>query len=163
MHISDVHDYSDDEQACEQAKEFIEKNRKDKIKREIECLIDDEFDRLEEYASNFISEKAAERAERFLSRVLNGDEEAAMALLGSANNIDRVRLSGIDAGKPWASIYRGRDIFETDGIKLRRKIVEAHADILRNERIADLESIVEGLTQQIVELNAKLDLARNNY
>lgn len=154
-HISDVHDYSPSE--TEQAKTFLSQNRKDAIRREIEQIIDEEFDRLEEHADEYISGVAADRAERFLARVLEGDDDAAKELLGDTTfSSDRYRLLGPDATKPWAHLIHGR-LFETGGIQLRRQIAEAHADLIRNERIADLESIVDGLSRQVRELETELD------
>jgi hypothetical protein len=155
MHISDVHDYSPE--PAKVVQEFIDQNRKKQIKGVIEELINDEFDRLQEYANEYISHVAADRAEKFLERVLKGDEEAAKQLIGDGG---RYRSSGYDQGKPWASLIHGR-LFETDGIKLRRQVAEAHADLIRNERIADLESIVEGLSNQIREIERDLERCRS--
>jgi|SRR5210317_385612 hypothetical protein len=141
----------EDKKAEEIAKSFIESGRKEQIKSEIEQLVDDEFERLGDYAVNFITETAASRAEKFLSKVLGGDENAVRALLDSTDDSSRYRSSGSDAGEPWAKSYHG-SIFETDAIRTRRKIVEAHKDLIESERIKDLESIVEGLRKQVTEL-----------
>ena len=157
MHISDLHDHSPEHSKV--VEEFIAKGRLDEIKSVIDELVNDEFDRLQEYGDEYISQTAAHRAERFLERVLKGDDDAAMALLGDKSGSSRYMLNGPDKGKPWANIIHGR-LFETGGIALRRQIVEAHADLLKNERIADLESVVEGLTAQVRELEVQLELCR---
>ncbi len=157
MHISDVHDYSPEPSKA--AEEFIAEGRKKQIKGVIEELVNDEFDRLEEYANEFISQTAAARAEKFLERVLKGDEDAAMALLGDKHGGDRYRTLGYNAGKPWASLIHGR-VFETDGIDLRKRVVEAHPELLKSERIKDLESVVDGLTQQIRQIELDLERSR---
>lgn len=157
MHISDVHEYSPEPTAVVEG--FIAKGRKEQIKSVIEQLVEDEFDRLQEYGDEYISQVAADRAERFLERVLQGDDDAAMALLGDKRGGSRYRQMGCDHGKPWANLIHGR-LFETGGVGLRRAIVEAHAELLRNERIADLESVVDGLTQQVRELTAELERCR---
>ncbi len=149
MCISDLPDY--DPKPTEVAKEFLHENRRKHIKSEIEQLVDEEFDRLEEDADDFISQTAAERAKRFLQRVLNGDGDAAMALLGDKLGGQRYRLVGCDKGNPWARIIHGR-LFETVGIAMRKAIVQAHPELLQNERISDLESVVEGLAAQVREL-----------
>ena len=41
-------------------------------------------------------------------------------------------------------------------MKLRRDVVEAHVDLFRVERNRDLESTVEGLSQQIRSLEKQL-------
>lgn len=153
-HISDLHNYCDDK-AEAKAVEMIPDRNKDAIKTEIEELINVEFDRLEERAGDFISQTAASRAEKFLERILAGDEDAAQSLLGNTDG-SRYRQSGHEVGKPWASVHHGK-LFETGGIRQRRLIVEAHADLLYTERIKDLESIVEGLRLQITELHKQRD------
>ena len=157
MHISDLDDYSPE--PTKVVEEFIAKNRKEQIKGAIEELVDDEFLRLEEYADEYISQTAADRAQKFLERVLIGDDDAAMALVGDKNGGSRYKMHGTDDGKPWAQLIHGR-LFETGGILMRRQIVEAHADLIRNERIADLESVVDGLTAQVRDLTAQLHKAR---
>lgn len=148
-YIPDLHDYS--AELPKEAEPAISDERKIRLKAEIEQLIDDEFERLRNHAAEHISAVAAERAAKFLQKVLYGYENAAMQLFGDSDGSSRFRSTGHDAGKPWASVIHGK-IFETGGITLRRKIVEAHADLLRNERIKDLESVVEGLRMQVVQL-----------
>lgn len=144
-YIPAVHDVTDE--ACtEKATELIPDRNRQKIRDEIADLVELEFDRLESDADYFLTQTAARRAEAFLEKVLEGDDDAAKELLGGKN--DRYRDSGYKKGEPWCSLIHGR-LFETGGIALRRQIVEANADLIRNERIADLESIVDGLTQQI--------------
>lgn len=155
MHISDVHDYSFPE--TEVVKEFLSQPTKKELKKTIEGIIDEEFNRLEDYAHDHISQVAADRAERFLERVLKGDEDAAEALLGDKNGWGRHRMQD---GTPWAQLIHGR-IFESGSLELRRKIVEAHADLIRNERIKDLESIVEGLTAQIKKQDNEIERMRD--
>ena len=157
MHISELHDYGNDE-AEAKAEEFVTEERKAAIKSELEQLIDDEFVNLKLYAGEHISETAARRAELFLEKVLEGDDKAFAALLGNTDG-DRYRRMGYDAGQPWAHLIHG-SLFETGGIKLRRNIVEAFPESLRNERIKDLESIVEGLENQVRKLEADLERAR---
>ncbi len=159
-HISDVHDHGTNSERARIATEFLAQGRKTEIKKAIEGLIDDEFDALQDHADEYISQVAADRAEKFLSRVLQGDEDAAMALLGDSLGGGRYRKSGYDEGTPWAHLIHGR-LFETQQITLRRQIVEAHAELLRNERIADLESVVDGLTRQVQELTTELEQCRD--
>ena len=154
-YIPDLHKHGDDPVAQAAADPFIlDDFRRKKIKAEIEEIINEEFDRLSEFASSFLSETAADRATKFLLRVLKGDEGAILELIGGDDT--RYHLAGYDKGKPWAQVIHGR-IFETTAMKLRREIVEANADLLSNERIKDLESVVEGLQQQTAKLQIELD------
>ena len=160
MHISDVHDYGSQDQHDATTKPYLEKVQRDALKSEIEQIIDIEFERLGDYANDYISDVAAERAEKFLERVLKGDDDAAMSLLGDKSDGDRIRLGGCDHGKPWAHLIHG-SLFETGGIALRRQIVDTHAELLKSERIKDLESVVEGLSRQVRDLENRLDDHRN--
>ncbi len=157
MHISDVHDY-DGSPHEEKVREFMSEGSRKQIKSAIEQIVEEEFDRLEEYGGEYISQIAAHRAEKFLERVLDGDKDAALELLGDKSGGSRYRSCGYDEGKPWASLIHGK-LYDTNPIALRKRIVEAHADLLRNERIKDLESQVEGLSQQIRELSSDLERA----
>lgn len=162
MHISDVHDYGGKEDHSDAIRPFLDQNQRKTLTTTIEQIVQDEFDRLEEYANEYIGDVAAYRAETFLERVLAGDDKAAMALLGDATGGGRYRVGGCDEGKPWASLIHGR-LFETNIVKLRRQIAEAHADLITSERIADLEATVEGLLIQIRKAEQQVEeLARRS-
>jgi len=145
----------------EKAAEFLSQGRKKEITSAIESIIEDEFYRLEEYAADHLQDISRNRAEGFINAVLNGDNDAASELFGAGNS-SRYRQSGWDAGKPWASIIHGL-LFQSSQMELREKLVAAHPDLLRNERIDDLESIVEGLTRQIRKLEKDLETCRESY
>jgi len=66
----------------------------------------------------------------------------------------------------YASGYTGRDhsnlgpvvhgrLFEGGPLKLRRRLAQAYPELIRNERIADLESHVEALVEQVNKLEAE--------
>lgn len=158
MHISDVHDYSctQAEEMETKAKEYLTPEHKKLLHDALYEIINEEYNHLEENAAEFLESCAASRAETFLKRVLDGDEKAAMALLGDDRGGDRHKQYGYDAGEAWAQLIRG-ELSETDGIKMRRKIVEAHPDLIISERIKDLESIVEGLKLQIQKQDKEIE------
>jgi hypothetical protein len=67
--------------------------------------------------------------------------------------------------------YTGRDrdhsvihgtLFETGAIALRRKMAEAHTDLIQNERILDLEDQVRSLVNQINEKDRMIALLRED-
>ncbi len=159
-YVPDLHEYSDDAAEVEAA-QVMDEGRRKALKGEVEQIIDGEFDRLAEYAGHFLSETAADRATRFLERVLAGDEDAITSLLGD-NYGSRYHAIGYEKGTPWAQVIHGK-IFETTAITLRRQIVEANAELLRNARIKDLESVVDGLQRQIGTLTAELERQRDRY
>lgn len=54
------------------------------------------------------------------------------------------------------SVIHGK-LFETGPLELRRLMAEAHPDLIRNERMADLEKLVTDLTAQVNKLQADND------
>ena len=149
-----ITDNDEDLKADKIAKDFISDKRKEKIKRELQELMDDELYNLEDYAATHISETAMDMAKRFIEKVLDGDETAAICLFDCGRS-SRYKSMGYDEGEPWCSLIHG-SLFETSAIKLRRKLVETHKDLLMDERIKDLESIEKGLTLQVQNLEQKL-------
>lgn len=137
---------------------FVEGN-KEKFRKAIDSLFQDVFDEhhrwLEENAPISLREEAVGRAQKLLTAVLNGDEEAASALFECGES-GRRRQLGPDKGEPWACVIHN-SLHITREQKLRQAIVEKHADLLKNERILDLEAQVEGLRLQIVEANKRLN------
>jgi hypothetical protein len=156
MHIPQLNGY-DTEPHQAAVKSFIQKNRKEFILREIQELVNDELCSLEDNAAYHLACVASNRAEEFYERLLSGDAEAAIQLFGGDK--DRYKQLGCDAGEPWAHLIHGR-LFQTRAMEMRQKIVEAHADLIRNERIKDLESIVDGLQRQIISTQAELERTR---
>lgn len=159
-YIPDLHRSPEDEEVAIRtvAQSFPIPERAKATKDFIHELIDAEYDALVDYAETSISEAAANRAERCLRAIVEGSPEPAQYLIAARDNT-RYRMCD---EKPWAQLIHGR-LFETDAMQLRRTIVEAHRDLFESERIADLESVVAGLTQQIKELTAKLENYRNRY
>ena len=150
MFIKELHD-NDQEEAClEIAQKFLSRDRTKRIRDEIKGIFDDESREFEDYAEEFLTEMAAFRAHRFLEAVMRGDKDAAARLLG-ADNSSRYKGIGYEAEEPWTRCIHGK-LFETDPMQWRRMLAEEHAGLIRDERIKDLESQVEGLRQQIVSL-----------
>jgi hypothetical protein len=162
-YISDLHDYSAEsaEKMGDKAKEYITPALKENLRKEINQIFnqifDQEYGRLEEYAAEFLENCAAHRAEEFFKRVLDGDDKAAMALLGDHDNSDRYKQIGYNKGEPWPYMIRGMLGGCTGGIEMRKKIVEAFPDLITSERIKDLEAIVDGLQQQIVKQEKQME------
>lgn len=144
---------NDDPELKKAAESFPVESRKKSIKDFICELINGEYDALSDYAEESISGAASDRAKRFLIAVFRGDEEPLKQLL-SMDEGSRRKSFGIDKGEPWSCVIHG-SIFETEGVSIRRKIVEAHRDLFESERIKDLEATVEGLRAQIVKLERR--------
>lgn len=144
--------FDEHEAACQEAVDKILTPElvaalKKKLNDELTPLWENAVDEIVEGAAESVSRVAAARARKFLEAVLAGDSKAADNLFG---------LSGFDGRKSERPVIHGR-IFEAEPIKLRRELVEAHADLLMNARIADLEALLEGARKQVVALDAELE------
>ena len=150
--------FETDEQWDAPIDKFVSGN-KERFKKALENVFQEVFnehhDWLEDNAPANLRASAVERAQKLLKAVLEGDEEAASALFECGDS-GRYRQIGCDKGKPYACSIHGK-LHLTPRQKLREALVEKHADILKNERILDLESQVEGLRQQIVKANERLE------
>jgi hypothetical protein len=151
MYLTDLH--KDEPKAEEIAKQLLTVERRTEIKEAIAALVNEELDRLEVDAAYFLTDLAARRAEAFIERLLKGDEDAAKALFGTGEG--GYRQAWHKAGQPWAQLINGK-LFQTSSMTLLQGIVDANPDLLRNNRIKDLESVVEGLSIQIRELTERL-------
>jgi predicted house-cleaning noncanonical NTP pyrophosphatase (MazG superfamily) len=120
---------------------------KKKLSDELTPIWEAAVDEVIEGAAESVSRVAADRAKRFLESVLKGDAKAAENLFGLSGFNGR---SEPGRGLPDRPVIHGK-VFESDPIELRRKLVEAHADLLRDARIADLEDLLEGARRQVAE------------
>jgi len=151
-------EFETDEQWDAPIDKFVSDN-KGRFKKALEEVFQEVFDEhhdwLESNAPANIQGAAVERAKKLLTAVLEGDEEAASALFECGDS-GRYRQIGWDKGTPYACSIHGK-LHLTPRQKLREALVEKHAELLKNERILDLESQVEGLRQQIVKANERLE------
>lgn len=85
-------------------------------------------------------------AEDAIKAMLQGDGETMRRHLHCLEG----RYNGRDRNHP---VIRGR-LFETGAIELRKLVVDAHAELLKNERILDLEDQVRSLVEQVRKLEA---------
>jgi hypothetical protein len=119
---------------------------KKRLSDELTPIWEAAVDEVIEGAAESVSRVAADRARRFLEAVLKGDTAAAEDLFGLRGFNGRSE----PGRRQRDSVIHG-SIFESDPIKLRRELVEAHADLLRDARIADLEDLLEGARMQVAE------------
>lgn len=126
---------------------------KKKLNDELTPLFELAVNEIVEWSPDSVSRIAAERAKKFLEAVLAGDEKAANNLFG---------LYGFDGRKVERPVIHG-SLFEAKPIELRRLLVEAHPELLRNARIADLEALLEGARQQVISLEADLNRRRQYH
>lgn len=126
---------------------------KKKLDNELNSVWEFAVDEIVAGSPGAVSWIAADRAKKFLEAVLAGDEKAANNLFG---------LYGFDGRKVERPVIHGR-VFEAKPIELRRLLVEAHPELLRNARIADLEALLEGARQQVISLEADLNRRRQYH
>lgn len=106
----------------------------------------------------------AECAERAVDALLAGND-AMMRLYLRCDGYYDGRSTGLYGEK---QIERAHEVihgklWEGGPIELRKKIVEAHRDLLVNERILDLEDQVKSLVAQVNKANAEKEELRDRF
>lgn len=99
--------------------------------------------RMDEVIQDFVYRMARNTVEA----IMRGDENQMRRYLG---------LDGYTGRHENHEVIHGT-LFETGAIKLRKEIADAHADLIKNERIKDLEEQVKSLVNQINEKDKRLD------
>lgn len=90
-------------------------------------------------------------ADRAVKALLRGDIDKMRDYLSASEN----HWTGRDRGNQILGPVIHGTLTEYDPILLRKQIVEAHADLLKNERILDLESQIAALVKQVNGLEAQ--------
>ncbi len=124
----------------------------------LEQAQDDLVYRLKDNLAGHLSAWVEEMAQRTVEQLLAGNEHQMRRYLGC----DKGQWSGRsteDGGwgrkrlpEEWHSVIHGR-LFETGTLALRKQIVDAHSELLKSQRILDLEDQVMSLVAQIGKLN----------
>lgn len=144
----------------------ILRDKRDEIRDALDAVIADaDMAKLEKQAQAIADEIAStveynikENLASWLADHVRSNAEAAIeAILAGNEHEARRRLSL----KPDA-YYDGRDfkpwfntssrLHESSPVELRRKIVEAHRDLITDERIADLEAQLKGLVEKYYKM-----------
>lgn len=103
-----------------------------------------------------LSDFVRKMAEDAITSLLKGDENMFKSYLSCQKN----QYNGRKIERPVG--YNGH-IFESDPLALRKKIVNDYADILKTERILDLEAQLEAVVKQLTETrNSFENYIRNN-
>ena len=85
--------------------------------------------------------------EQAIEAMLKGDEDSMRRYLHCQEGM----YNGRDKNHP---VIRGK-LFEADAIEMRKQIVNAHPELLKNERILDLEDQVKSLVAQVRKLDVE--------
>ena len=121
----------------------------------------DEIDySLKDNLAESLSSHVASMADRVIEALLGGNESEMIRWLHCGKHVYNGRSDGYTS--PNSTIERQHPIIhgllhENQYITLRRKLFEAHRDLVVNERIKDLEDQVKSLIAQINEANRQKD------
>lgn len=130
----------------------------ERYKKSKQSLLDDLWSDFEysviEQMGTVVEGHIRDMAARVVTEILEGREDQMIRYLGSDGYTGR----STERGHP---VIHGT-LFEQGALALRKKIVDAHADLIKNERILDLEDQVRSLVQQINEKDVALERMRED-
>lgn len=126
------------------------KPTKEKLAKFFEEFHSDFEDRVRSYMSYNLAHYVQDMAKSAITAMLEGNETEMRTRLSCIEG----RWTGRDREHP---VIHGK-LFEQGAVMLRKQIVEAHADLIKNERILDLEDQVKSLVLQ----NNKLEQEKSN-
>ena len=111
--------------------------------------------RLQDDLHGHLANKVREFATRAIEAVLNGNEDELRRWLACGKRSWTGRGTYAN-GESVHSVHDGK-LFETGALQLRKKIVEAHPQLLRDERVLDLEDQLQALLQKLNKANARIE------
>lgn len=110
---------------------------------------------LKDSLANSLASHAESMADAIVTALLLGDEDRLRFYLKCPVG----GFTGRDGDKQY--VIRG-ELHESGGIEIRHRIVDAYAELLKTERILDLESQVRGLTSAVAKLEATIERIPRN-
>jgi hypothetical protein len=145
--------------ASEDTQKIIDKQVKEitgRVESDLECAIKDNL------AIN-LAAWTADMAARAVESILEGNEDQLRRYLSCekrAEDGSYAGWTGRSDGNYWGRKREDREwhpvihgnLFEQGAVALRKKIVDAHRDVLVNERIIDLEDQIKSLVAQVNKL-----------
>lgn len=160
-------------EACREFREALEDDKTiafedERYKRVREMLKNaaEEFEdalawRLREAMPETLSAAVHSAAEKAIEAVLTGNEGELRRWLSCDSGCYNGRSDGYHVGRARGieemhPIIHGK-LFETGAVALRKQIVDAHPDVLKNERILDLEDQLASVVAQFNKLKAERD------
>lgn len=140
-------EWSLDDERFRTVKKLIEK-----ISNEVEDAI---LYAVQDNMSANIAHNVAACAERAIEAVLDGNEDQFRRWLYA----DKRGYTGREKA---GDVIHGK-LFETSAITLRRKLVDAYPQLLKDERVLDLEAQVAALIETNRKQNAEIERLRREY
>lgn len=137
-----------------------------KFRDTMQDLEDDLLYRLKDDLANHLAAYAAQMASHAVEMILEGNEDQMRRYLscekrgedgeyiGWTGRSDSSYFGRQREDHEWHSVIHG-SLFEQGAVALRKKMVDAHRDLLVNERVLDLEDQVKSLVAQVNKANAE--------
>ena len=125
-----------------------------KVKDALNELAADFEETIKQWTPYNLAAWVQDMAERAIKAMLEGDDETMRQYLQCREN----QYTGRDREHP---VIRGR-LFETGAVELRHKIVDAHAELLKTERIKDLEDQLASVVKQVRDAEARMEAQFRN-
>lgn len=127
----------------------------------IERITDNVVYNLKDSLATQLAGYVNEMAENTVREMLKGNEDQMRHYLGCKQGYWTGRSDSPQYGRQrdiseWHSVIHGK-LFEQGAIEIRKGVVDAHAELLKNERILDLEDQVKSLVAQVNKANAEKD------
>jgi|GEM_PF-2821263 len=120
------------------------------------------IDRMSETIEGFVRGMAG----RVVEEILEGRDDQMRRYLGLDGYTGRHeenpawgRKKDVSEAHP---VIHGK-LFETGAIDLRKKMAQAHADLIQNERITDLEDQVASLVSQVNKKDREIEALREGF
>jgi hypothetical protein len=138
-----------------------------RLQSSVECALKDEL-------APMLAGWVAEMAERAIDQILKGNEDQMRRYLGCEKRLadgSYIGWTGRDdcdywgrkkEAHEWHPVIHGR-MFEQGALELRKQVVNAHRELLVNERILDLEDQVKALVAQINKATAEKEEMWRRY
>lgn len=119
------------------------------------------IDRMSETITGFVCRMAGNAVEE----ILQGRDDQMRRYLGLDGYTGRSGQGVVERTPAQTHKVIHGKLFETGAIEIRKKMAQAHADLIRNERIKDLEDQVAGLVEHISEKDDLIEKLRDrvNY
>lgn len=135
------------------------------LAKKVKALADEIVDSVEwsvkDYLAANLAHHVKEMAGRAVGAMLNGNESEMVRWLNCDSTYSG-RSPGAMGDRPIADqhpIIHGK-LFEGGAIALRRKVVEAHRDLIADQRVLDLEDQVRSLIEQNNKMRRERDECR---
>lgn len=150
-------DTSLSERLIESLRAGISENAMAAIKKQVETILYDiETDidyRLKDDLAPNLAAYVKDMAKRTVEAILGGNQSEMERYLGCERGHWTGRSDSPEYGRKreaheWHPVIHG-SLFEQGAVALRKQIVEAHPDLLKDQRILDLEDQVRSLVAQV--------------